>query len=67
MVCKEAGRPIPPLSDDDVLDFMVVEALTFKMLEKRQEAQREADRKQRLKSHRGLRGLKPGDPLPEGF
>lgn len=30
-ICKEAGRPFPQLTDDDVLDFMVMEAVTIKV------------------------------------
>lgn len=29
--CKASGRPFPTVSDDDVLDFMVMEAVTLKV------------------------------------
>jgi hypothetical protein len=29
-VCKEAGKPFPRFSDDDVLDYMVTEAIVVK-------------------------------------
>lgn len=59
--CTEAGRPVPQLSHDDVVDFMVVEAMTAKIREAKVENQERAERKQRLKSHRQMRGMKPGD------
>lgn len=46
---------------------MVMEAMTLKVHKIEQDAREAAERKQRLKSHRKLRGLKAGDPLPEGF
>jgi hypothetical protein len=59
---KESGRPVPRFSDDDVVDFMVVEAMSVKISAARKKEQEETARKQRLQSHRQLRGKKPGDP-----
>lgn len=60
-VCKEAGRPLPQFSDDDVLDFMVTEAVILKYVHEREEhqenAQAEAERKKFRGSHKDW---KPG-------
>lgn len=32
-VCKEAGRPWPTLSEDSVIDYMVMEAVALKVAE----------------------------------
>lgn len=61
---KDAGRPIPPFSDDDVVDFMVMEALAVKRREAKREAQEKHERAQKRKSHRNLRGMKAGQPAP---
>lgn len=45
-VFKEAGRPLPPLSDDPVIDYMVVEALVIKADRERRDAEKDAQRKQ---------------------
>ena len=41
---KAAGRPWPRLSDDDVLDFMVMEAVAIRVRKIDDEAQRKAER-----------------------
>jgi hypothetical protein len=48
-VHKEAGRPYPKVSDDDVIDYLVVEALALKAGKERQEAE-EAAKKQDWKN-----------------
>jgi hypothetical protein len=55
---------VPPFSEDDALDYMVMEAMAVKVSEKRKKQQEESERKQRLKSHRNLRGKKGGQPAP---
>lgn len=49
-VYREAGRPWPVISDDDVLDFMIMEAVALKAKkeerELREEAELEAKRKE---------------------
>lgn len=45
-VYKESGRPFPQVSDDEVVDFMVMEALTYKAVEEDAEAQKKAERDQ---------------------
>ena len=42
-VCKEARRPFPQLSDDDVIDYIVTEAITFKMLKEQKDAEQKAE------------------------
>lgn len=44
-VCKEANRPWPTLTDDDVLDYMVMEAVAIKARREEAEAQKEHERK----------------------
>jgi hypothetical protein len=44
-VCKEAGRPWPSLSDDDVIDYMVMEAVALKANKEEQDEQKKAERK----------------------
>lgn len=41
--CKEAGRPFPKLSNDDVTDYMIMEAVTLKGLKEMREAEKEAE------------------------
>lgn len=53
---KETGRPIPRLSDDPVLDFMVMEAISVKMGRLREEENAKAERKRRRKE--GIAELK---------
>lgn len=36
-VCKESGRPFPRLSEDDVIDYMIVEAVILKAGQEEQE------------------------------
>lgn len=45
-VCKEAGRPWPKLSDDDVIDYMVMEAVALRAAKEAEKAQKAAERKQ---------------------
>jgi hypothetical protein len=45
-VCKEAGRPWPILSDDSVIDYMVMEAVALKVRKADEKAQKEAEREQ---------------------
>lgn len=41
-ICKEAGRPWPVLSEDPVIDYMIMEAVALRV-----HAQDEAERKDR--------------------
>ena len=43
-VCREAGRPWPVISDDPVIDYMVMEAVMLKVRTQDQEAQKAQDR-----------------------
>lgn len=46
---KGAGRPLPPFSADDVVDFMVTEAVVVKMIHEDNKATEEANRKAAVK------------------
>lgn len=43
---REAGRPIPRLHEDDVIDFMLLEAIHLKTKKEDYDAQREAEKTQ---------------------
>ncbi len=45
-VCKEAGRPWPVISDDTVLDYMVMEAVALKFAEEERKAAKQQEIKQ---------------------
>ncbi len=53
-VCKEAGRPLPAFSEDDVLDFQVTEAVILKSMEEQAKQKKEAERASWRKGHKGL-------------
>ena len=45
-VCKEAGRPWPTLCpEDDVLDYMVMEAVYLRVQKQEEQARKDAERK----------------------
>lgn len=44
--CKDAGRPWPTLSDDDVIDYMVMEAVALKVRKQEAARQKQAERDQ---------------------
>jgi hypothetical protein len=44
-VCKEAGRPWPVIvPEDDVLDYMVMEAVAIKVRQEEKKAAKEAEK-----------------------
>jgi hypothetical protein len=45
-VCKEAGRPWPTVSDDPVLDYMVMEAVYLKVRKEDEKAAKAAEREE---------------------
>lgn len=46
-VCKEAGRPWPVLCpDDDVLDYMIMEAVAIKADKDEEKARKDAERRE---------------------
>lgn len=45
-VHKEAGRPIPLFSDDDVLDYMVLEAIALKVKHEDAQVDKKVEKKQ---------------------
>ena len=44
-VYKAAGRPWPTLSADDVIDYMVMEAVALRVFAADEKAQKDAERK----------------------
>jgi hypothetical protein len=46
-VCKDAGRPWPVICpDDDVLDYMVMEAVALKVRKEEREAEKQVEKNQ---------------------
>lgn len=56
-VCREAGRPLPRLSEDDVLDFIATETMIARAATDRKKAEKREEARQFTKSHRDF---KPG-------
>ncbi len=50
---KAAGRPFPRISDDDVIDFMVMEAVGLKVAQEDADARERAEADSRKKSWKG--------------
>lgn len=48
-VCKAAGRPWPKLSDDDVIDYMVMEAVALKINREDERAAKAVERRREQK------------------
>lgn len=57
-VFKEAGRPMPRFSDDDVIDYMVLEAVVIKSRAEEEKAAKKAKRKEWQKDTSGLEHLR---------
>lgn len=55
---REAGRPFPQVSDDDVLDYLVMEAIRVKIGEEAKEAQKDQERDS---WRREVKGMSPAD------
>lgn len=54
-VCRAAGRPWPVLSDDPVVDYMVMEAVYIKANQEEERAQKEAaTRREARETAKGL-------------
>lgn len=51
-VYKDGGRPWPVLDEDDVIDYMVMEAVAIKVRDEERRAQKEAKRKQETEQAR---------------
>ena len=51
-VCKDAGRPWPRLSDDDVIDYMVMEAVAIRVRKREQEQEKAQERERWKKEQR---------------
>ncbi len=43
-VSKEAGRPVPRFSEDDVIDYMVLEAVALKVWKQEEEASKKKEK-----------------------
>jgi hypothetical protein len=52
-VYKESGRPWPVLADDDVIDYMVMEAVAIKAQKEDVEAQKKAEKEQEREKWKG--------------
>lgn len=57
---KESGKPLPTFSDDDVIDFVVTEALVMKWLQEQHRIRKEAEAEAKREAFK--RGA-PGDPI----
>ena len=57
-VHKESGRPWPVLDEDDVIDFMVMEAIAVKARKEEETAQKQAERKKWQRDKEGLDKLR---------
>lgn len=51
-VCKDAGRPWPVLCDDDVIDYMVMEAVAIKVRKAEEKAAKDAERRRKVEETR---------------
>lgn len=58
-VTKAAGRPLPSFSDDDVLDYMVTEAIVLRGVQEDKEAQKQEERRRWKAEHKKM-GRRPG-------
>lgn len=57
-VAKAAGRPWPVLCEDDVIDYMVMEAIAVKSAKDDEKAQEQAEKKDWKKDKEGLDNLR---------
>lgn len=48
--CKAANRPFPQLVEDDVLDYLIAEAVSLKVAREDREAQEEAEEQAKMKA-----------------
>lgn len=55
---KEANRPWPQLDDDDVIDFMITEAIAVKVAKEDQDEDRKQETKKWKKDKEGLNKLR---------
>lgn len=62
-MCRAAGRPFPTLSDDPVIDYLVMEAVALKVTKEDAEAEKEAEKRSK---HEQFKKGKVGDALPDG-
>lgn len=51
---KEAGRPFPTVSEDDVTDFMVTEAVSIRVALEDEKARKDAEKEQWKKDTKDL-------------
>lgn len=57
-MCKEAGRPWPTLSSDDVVDYQIMESVALKVAKEDADAQKKREREEWKKDTEGLARLK---------
>lgn len=67
-VSQETGRELPEWSDDDVLDFIVNEALMLKAQHAQKKVQKDQEHQDFRGSHKGLTldDLAKGGPVVDG-
>ena len=57
-VCKKAGRPLPAFSSDDVIDYMVTEAIVVKWYDEQEKQQKKEEGEEFKKDFSRLEGLR---------
>lgn len=57
-VCKEAGRSWPQLDDDDVIDFMIMEAVALSVAKETKEVKKQEERTSWRNDKEGLDRLR---------
>lgn len=62
-VCKAAGRPWPRLSDDDVIDYMVMEAVCLRAGREDEKDRKKAEKDAEMEKWRKQRQESGADPI----
>lgn len=57
-VYKESGRPWPTLDDDDLIDYMIMEAVSMKVMKEDQKSKKDAEKRDWKKDKAGLDALR---------
>jgi hypothetical protein len=58
---KEAGRPIPQLHDDDVIDYCILEAISVKVRKEDEEAEKTVAKSQWKRDQEAIAKLRSGE------
>lgn len=62
-VCKAAGRPWPRLSEDDVIDYMVMEAVCLRVQREDEKHRKEAEKQSEMDQWRKQRKESGAPPI----